>query len=379
MIIAGGVYVEKCVAPEAVQLLGSGGRAALALMDRRRDIHLHTFQPLEYWPDLEANFIANGVGCTAHPSAERIVFSYLFPLGRPVRTPDRPGAAADIAISGKEVLSFGCVEGRFIVRADAAVYDPQGEVSVGFGEQGSRAERLAIVLNADEARALTGVFGLEAAASALLRIEKATVVVVKNGPMGALVATSQGCSAVPAYHSRSLYKIGSGDIFSATFAERWLTGAAPLDAADEASRQTAAYVEAPVLPLPARPPHQRPRLASATVDCVVIMDQRALSSRWQLAIVVEAVEHLGVPVIDVVDIESWLASVGTPMSLPAGRRELIIAADVAEASRLAQDASKREISPVIFVDAVDASSPDLAPPFHRDLSQALYELCWDAG
>src|SRR5947209_16998140 len=101
MIIAGGVYVEKCVAPETSQLLGSGGRAALALVDRRCDLHLHTFQPRAHWPDLDANFVANGVGCTAHPSAERVVFSYLFPLGRPVRTPDRQPATSDVAISGK--------------------------------------------------------------------------------------------------------------------------------------------------------------------------------------------------------------------------------------------------------------------------------------
>jgi hypothetical protein len=376
MIVAGGVYVEKCVAPERVQLLGSGGRAALALRDRRRDIHLHTFHPVEHWPDLEANFVANGVGCTAHPSSERIVFSYLFPLGRPVRTPDRLAAAADVAISGKEVLSFGCVEGRFIVSAEAAVYDPQGDVSLSFGEQGSRAKRLAIVLNADEALTLSGASSLEDAACELLRIEEATVVVVKNGPMGALVVTGDGCSAVPAYHSKSLYKIGSGDIFSASFAERWLAGAAALDAADQASRQTAAYVEVPVLPLPALPPSQRPRLATAAVECIVVADQRALSSTWQLAIVIEAIEHLGVPVIDVVDIESWLGREEAPSSSSSARRVLIIAPDAAEASRLAQHASKRGSSPVIFV---DASTPGLASPFHHDLSQALYELCWATG
>lgn len=373
MIIAGGVYIEKCVAPETTQLLGSGGRAALALVGRRHDLHLHTFQPPQYWPDLNANFVANGVECTAHPSAERITFSYLFPLGRPVRTPDRLPSGTIVEVSGEQVLNFGCVEGRFVIDAGTAVYDPQGDLALAFREQGSRATRLAIVLNADEARALTAKMGIEEAACGLLRTQGAEAVVIKNGPMGALVVTADRCGAVPAYHSASLYKIGSGDIFSATFANSWMTGSDALSAADQASRQTAAYVEAPVLPLFTLPPNQRPRTAPVAVECLVVADQRSLSSTWALAIIIEAIEHLGVEVTGVVDSEAWIAGNRNGASLAPSRRHFIIAPNDAVASQLALIARERGTSPVIFV---DTQMHGLSSAYHNDLSQALYELCW---
>lgn len=376
MIIAGGVYVENCVAPETSQLLGSGGRAALALMTRRRGLHLHTFHPSNLWTDLEANFVANGIECTAHSSAERVSFTYLFPLGRPVRTPDRMPIALSAKVEGELILGFGCIEGRFILDAKTAVYDPQGDVDLGFRDMGSRAKNLALVLNADEARTMTGQSGIRDAAQALLKSEDAQVVVVKGGPMGAFVLTLTGSASVPAYHSTSLYKIGSGDIFSATFAHRFMEGDDAATAADHASRQTAAYVEAPVLPLLDPPVGQQPRLGLPNSHCLVVCNQESISSKWATAIIVEAIEHLGIYVLDVIDHEAWRTDRLPPLAGSSQRRDLIIANDETLAHEFAQIAAQRGASPVIFVEALPSRQP---PAYHSDLSQALYELCWTAS
>ncbi len=372
MIIAGGVYVEKCVSPETTQLLGSAGRAALALMRERQDLHLHTFHPPALWPDLEANFVANGIRCTPHASAQRVTFSYLFPLGRPVRTPDRVTPTSTVTITGDQVLGFGCIEGRFNIDAKTVVYDPQGDLELGFRAFGSKAEKLAFVMNADEARSLSGSDEVEGAARAILDTENALAVVVKNGPMGALVATADKLTSVPAYQSASLYKIGSGDIFSATFAHRWMQGHDAASAADQASRQTAAYVEAPTLPLLNPPEYQRPRFGLPHAQCRVVCDQRSLSSKWSLAIIVEALEHLGVDVFDIVELETWRRGPTTTIDA-SPPRELLIAPDETSAHELAKIAKKRGTAPVIFV---DSPSPALQPLYHGDISQALYELCW---
>src|ERR1700677_2278679 len=104
MIIAGGVYIERCVVPETTRLLGSGGRAALALSSFRRDIALHTFHPPELWDDLASNFFPYGIECHPYTSDERIAFSYLFPLARPEQSPGALGRRREQVVSGRNTL-----------------------------------------------------------------------------------------------------------------------------------------------------------------------------------------------------------------------------------------------------------------------------------
>ncbi len=203
----------------------------------RQDIVLHTFHPTELWSDLDANFRPYGIECRPYVSEERVTFSYLFPLGKPEQSPASIKKRLEQVISGRDVLSFGCVEGDFVVHSNAAVFDPQGGKSRGFHAAGSRANRLAIVLNRQELIGLTKQSAISDAVTDLLTTERANVVVVKDGPKGALVFTgSAEPKWVPAYDSANLYKIGSGDIFSAVFAHEWLTGKDPAEAADLASR-----------------------------------------------------------------------------------------------------------------------------------------------
>jgi hypothetical protein len=84
-----------------------------------------------------------------------------------------------------------------------------------------------------------------------LREEGAEVVVLKLGPQGALVITATGQTEIPLYRTDRVWKLGSGDVFSATFAALWgHQGMAPATAADFASRATAYYCETRSLPAP---------------------------------------------------------------------------------------------------------------------------------
>ena len=81
-------------------------------------------------------------------------------------------------------------------------------------------------------------------AEALIEYERAAVVVIKRGPLGALVHDGRAVTTVPAYRSRSVWKIGSGDNFAAHFAFQWLhQGRSPTESADFASRATAYYCQ----------------------------------------------------------------------------------------------------------------------------------------
>jgi sugar/nucleoside kinase (ribokinase family) len=116
---------------------------------------------------------------------------------------------------------------------------------------------LALVLNHGEAKILTGEADPSHAAAAVARSDGAEVVVIKMGAAGALVFAGGSARHVPAYQSSAVNKIGSGDVFSATFAHFWgERGQDAATAADLASRYTAGYVEDRILPVPATAPEK---------------------------------------------------------------------------------------------------------------------------
>jgi hypothetical protein len=143
------------------------------------------------------------------------------------------------------------LEADAIVEADIAVYDPQSAFApTPFRANGSRAKRLAVVLNAFEAVTLSGNPNLDDAARQILAAEDAEVVVVKRGSRGALVVTGNNTESVPAYRSDSVWAIGSGDIFAAAFTFFWGHEGKPArESADLASRAVSVYSESRSMPL----------------------------------------------------------------------------------------------------------------------------------
>ncbi|SEM10483.1 pfkB family carbohydrate kinase [Variovorax sp. YR750] len=153
----------------------------------------------------------------------------------------------EIEVSARHIVRFGMLEGDARVHGDRVVYDPQNAQNPRpFHENGSTARELALVLNQHEASLMTGKTDVpvEEMARELLQTHKASVVVIKRGPRGALVFDGTNVHAVPAYRSQEVWKIGSGDNFVAHFAHQWMQrGRTPAESADLASRATAFYCE----------------------------------------------------------------------------------------------------------------------------------------
>jgi hypothetical protein len=230
---------------------------------------------------------------------------------------------------------------------------------------------LALLLNAQEILAATGSESVRAAATTLLRDEDAAIVVVKDGPRGATLFDARGGEHwIPPYHSTRLYKIGSGDVFSATFARWWLQGTDAAEAADRASRQTAAYVESPVLPLCAVVESRPRRSVRPTQTVLLVAAASTLTGRWLIAVVEEALHHLGVSRIEKLDLEDWLTCAAPPLRAE-NTAVLICLADERTVRALPATGHRQ----VIFVDDASPTSPQSGS--FSDLSQALYELCWD--
>jgi len=250
--IVGGVYRERCIEPLWDYIYGSAGRAMAATSRLAPGARLISY--VDAATDTAAKVLAaeNGGTFEAHSTAQSVCFDYLHPLAAPRINPS-PGMLQNppITVQADVVLRYGMLEGDAIVHANKAIYDPQSSFGAArFGANGSSAERLAIVLNKAEARSMTGVDDPEIAAATLLD-DGAEVVVLKMGPLGALVLTPTKVELVPLYKSSSVFKIGSGDVFSSTFAALWgVQGSDPFEAADIASRATAYYCDTRSLPPP---------------------------------------------------------------------------------------------------------------------------------
>lgn len=247
MHIAGGLYRELCDMPFWDATFGSGARAAVAISGQCPSVELHTYASLAdqlTLVDLRSQRIRLNISSRPSP----IVFAYFHPLSAPHIQPvySEIEQQVPICVTGDAVLRFGFLEGDAVVTANRAVYDPQSwRNPVAFAANGSKANELALVLNELELQHASGITELEQAAAHLMHLQGATIVVVKRGVRGAIVLERSGqVCHIPAYRSSKVFKIGTGDVFSALFALHWAErGLCAAMAADMASRCVSIYCD----------------------------------------------------------------------------------------------------------------------------------------
>lgn len=244
MIVVGGTYEEHVVVPAHHLVGGSGLRAAAALC-AATPVTLYTALDDHQRLAAESSFMTLGIDAVLVDRDEPVAFRYFTPVAPP--SVDGPSATYEnsITVENDSVLIFGMVEtGHRDVRAARAVVDPQRPRDLrALNIDGIHADELAVVLNAGEARALTGRnVSLHDAAHQILALTGAEAVVIKDSGRGCLVLTrgQETSERVGPYPTRSVWPLGSGDVFAAGFAHAWTVGADPLEAARVASR-CAAY------------------------------------------------------------------------------------------------------------------------------------------
>lgn len=258
--IVGGTYRERCIEPQWNELFGSGGRAAAALTLLNDKVFLTTYIAENEKPYLQ--YLADTFAF--HLGDNKIVpqtlsFDYHHCLSDPIIRPTvaEMKTLPSLLVEDKYIIRYGFLEGNAVVNGEKVVYDPQNEYSSElFTANGSTAKKLAIVANTSECQKLTDsphdLFDAEVLGKKLLELEGAEVVVVKQGSLGALVVTSSKTELVPAYYTKRVFSIGSGDIFTAVFAHFWTSGnMTPFQAAHMASLATAYYCDTRRLPITA--------------------------------------------------------------------------------------------------------------------------------
>lgn len=243
MHIVGGTYRELCEHPYWDRLLGSGGRAAYVFEKLSPGSHFYT-----YLSEGEKFDSLNNITIHTFQRSSRMVFAYFHPLSKPIIQPPLEDLHAQetIEVEGDIVLRFGFLEGDAKVKARKAVYDPQTwRYPSQFFENNSECEELVVVLNELELINMMSIDDIDQAAFKLLEIKGTSAVIVKRGALGAIVYDKDKMiHSIPVYKSNCIFKIGTGDVFSAVFAFYWgEKNMSPSLAADLASRAVSIYTE----------------------------------------------------------------------------------------------------------------------------------------
>lgn len=275
IVVTGGIYRELCSRPRWDEYFGSAGRAATAIATLGGEVDLigYVDAAAKVAVGIRMHFLGEHAHFTPHDVGEVAGFYYTHGLQTPAI--HRPNETyGPIEVKATHVLSYGMLMGEAVVTCDYAVYDPQnvGDPRL-FRSNGSSAKHLALVLNRHEARSLLDGTQQSPAEMAveLARRAQAEVVIIKQGPMGALVYEKGEVHDVPAYRTQRVWKIGTGDQFAANFAYAWMEEQrTAAEAADRASRATALFCDSETGFFPTRE-----QLDNATLEPIRIGRHRA--------------------------------------------------------------------------------------------------------
>ena len=250
MIIIGGTYDEYCFEPRWEQKFGSGLRACWvsSRLAPSQKITFYTFgdQHTKQYLDWISKEI--DISPIIEEIPKSIQFQYDYPLATPSIFPRLDTLEIQnnkISVEGDNILFYGMLEGSATVKGKRVVYDPQSPANpIPFSQTGSLADELAVVVNLGEASKIanTNTDDLEGIKSFFFGKEKASILILKMGPNGAILVTNETSDKhIPVYETESVWPIGSGDVFAASFATHWFSGDSPLLAARKASWNTAEY------------------------------------------------------------------------------------------------------------------------------------------
>lgn len=388
MIVAGGTYLERCSEPgpegPKSRLAGSGLRAAAALSQLDPDLRFVSAIDQVLAEEAEVTVAGLGIETAWSEREQPVSFNYWTPLSPP--TIDGASATAEIEVHGEAALVFGMLEGRSRAKAKALVFDPQQPRDLGpLDLDGLEAERLAIVANAGETRALGGVDDVAEGARRLLEGSGAEVVITKRAARGLLVTTAESQVSVGPVPTERVWPIGSGDVFGAAFAWAWAEqGHDPIDAARAGSRAAAAWCG-----------HQIKVLSAADLEAgdeLEVQDGRvylagpffSLGQRWLVALVRGSLLGLGGEVFSPFHEIGFGGDEVAAVDLEAlGNCQAILALmDEADTGTAFEGgwATRSETPVIVYAEDGDAEALKMlrgsGAEVHSDLPTAVYRALW---
>ncbi|QDZ62462.1 hypothetical protein EVD20_06140 [Elizabethkingia bruuniana] len=150
----------------------------------------------------------------------------------------------NIEFKDYNIICYGMLETDFKVEGCRVVYDTQNSINpIKFSEFGV-ADELIYIINFSEAKVISKCTELEDIKKFFFEEEKVTALIIKNGPHGATLLYDNKEVKIPSYITENVHKIGSGDIFTASFAYYWMEKKISLeDCAYNASKSTSYFCD----------------------------------------------------------------------------------------------------------------------------------------
>jgi len=245
--VIGGVYKELCYWPIWDCVYGSGWRSVRVLRAfcPEATISFYTVGDEQIEKMLKTYAVSEKLNHCLTKSDTTISFCYNHPLAQPIIQGQYHNRCC-LQAEGPFVIGFGMLEATAKIKGEYVVYDPQSpQHPVSFKEQGGQAEHLALVMNENEAKKLSGENELSLIKRTLFDKENCECLVIKCGAKGAYAYNSADDDGIqiPVFKTKHVWPIGSGDVFTTVFSYCWFNGCAPADAAMKASKAVAVYCD----------------------------------------------------------------------------------------------------------------------------------------
>ncbi|WP_294349421.1 PfkB family carbohydrate kinase [uncultured Sphingobacterium sp.] len=230
--VVGGTYREINYDSISHEIFGSGFRASKFLLENNCDVNYVTYgneDTISYLKENKKVYPRLNFRCFT--SSELITFKYSFSLDNPTIFPNLFNIVKSESINVNEdnIVCFGILEAEFKIKGKKVVYDPQTGIQPRKFSAFGKTEELVYIVNKSEAESISGSKNINDIKAFFFEQEKACAIIIKNGPHGAKLYYEQYEFDIPSYITNNVHKIGSGDIFTGSFAYYWLEKNLPLE------------------------------------------------------------------------------------------------------------------------------------------------------
>lgn len=247
IIVIGGTYREIEYDDISLEIFGSGFRSSKFLLENNCEVKFYTSGNSDVLNFLKENKkVYKNFSFQCQDYHEFITFKYCFSLDQPSIFPNLLNITKteELSVQAQNIVAFGMLETEFKLDGNKIIYDPQTSIKpIKFSQIGT-ANELIYIVNKKEAEALASSKQIDEIKDFFFITEGTKAFIIKNGPFGATLYTEDGEINVPAYITKNVHKIGSGDIFTSSFAYYWMEkGMSISDAVLFASKSTASFCD----------------------------------------------------------------------------------------------------------------------------------------
>jgi len=245
--IIGGTYREIDYDEITAEIFGSGFRGTKFLLENECEVTFKSVGNEESLVFLRENQkVYKNLKFDLVTYNDLITFKYSFPLDNPNIFPNilKIYKVNSINVNAENIIAFGMLEADYIISGNRVVYDPQTSIKPNKFSDFGNANELVYIVNRNEAISIAESENIDDIKDYFLHKEKATAFIIKDGPFGAILYIEDREIKVPSYITNNVYKIGSGDIFTASFGYYWMHKNFTIEeSAQNASKSTAIYCD----------------------------------------------------------------------------------------------------------------------------------------